>query len=52
MKIDKNTFMHRELDYRVRFVSRGRSSTPISPLTPPRPHSATPSNHTHIPSGR
>jgi len=41
--------MHRERDFRDRFVSRGRSSVPTSPLIPPRPHSATPFNHTRIP---
>jgi len=42
--------MHIERDSRGIFVSRGRSSIPTSPLISPRPHSATPSNHTHIPS--
>ena len=40
--------MHRERDSRVRFVSRGLSSIPTSPLTPPQPRSATPSIQTHI----
>lgn len=42
--------MHRERDSRGRFVSRGRSSIPTSPLTLARPRSATPSTDTHIPS--
>lgn len=38
------------MDSSGRFLSRGRSSIPASPLTPPRPHSSTPTNHAHIPS--
>lgn len=42
--------MHRERDYRGRFVGRGKSLIPTSSLTPPRPRSATPPTQTLIPS--
>ena len=42
--------MHREKYSRGRFVGRGKSLIPTSPITPPQPRSATPSTQTHIPS--
>ena len=41
--------MCRERDSRGRFVARGRSLIYTTPLTPPRPRSATPPYQTHIP---
>ena len=41
--------MRRERDSRGRFIARGRSLIPITPLTPPRPRSSTPPSQTHIP---
>lgn len=46
----KKNDMRRERDSRARFVSRGKSSIPTSPLIPPQLRSATPSSQTHIPS--
>ena len=41
--------MRRERDFRGRFIARARSVIPATPLTPPRPRSATPPSQTHIP---
>ena len=41
--------MHRERDSRSRFIARGKSLIPKTPLTPPRPQSDTPPSQTHIP---
>ena len=41
--------MHRERDSRGRFIVRGGSLIPTTPLTPPRSRSATPPSQTHIP---
>ena len=41
--------MRRERDSRGRFIVRGRSLIPATPLTPLRPQSATPPSQTHIP---
>ena len=41
--------MCRERDSRGRFIARGRSLIPTSPLTPPRLRSDTPPSQTHIP---
>ena len=41
--------MRRERDSRGRFIARGRSLIPTTPLTPPRLRSDTPPSQTHIP---
>ena len=41
--------MSRERDSMVRFIARGRSLIPTTPLTPPRLRSDTPPSKTHIP---
>ena len=41
--------MHRQRDFRGRFIARGKSLIPTTPLTPPRPRSVTPPSQTHIP---
>jgi len=44
--------MHRERDYRCKFIARGRSSIPTTPPTPPRVRKGTPPSQTHTPSHR
>ena len=41
--------MRRDRGSRGRFIARGRSLIPTTPLTPPRPRSSTPPTQTHIP---
>ena len=44
--------MHREIDSRGRFITRGISSIPTTPPTPPRARKGTPPSQTHTPSHR